>query len=102
MMDSADLRYWAIKALIALPGAYVAWRGFRAYRQRRRDPSRPQDPTTDRWWRVVFVAGGVAAGSILAIQIARKALINALFAILAGAIIVLFAAAFMLGWRSIP
>ena len=102
MMDSADLRYWAIKALIALPGAYVAWRGFRAYRQRRRDPSRPQDPTTDRWWRVVFVAGGVAAGSILAIQIAPKALINALFAILAGAIIVLFAAAFMLGWRSIP
>jgi hypothetical protein len=37
----------------------------------------------------------------LAILIAPRALINALFAILAGAIIVLFAAAFMLGWRSI-
>jgi hypothetical protein len=101
MIDSSDLRYWAIKALIALPGAYVAQRGYRAYRQRRRDPSRPQDPTTDRWWRVAFGAGGIAGGSILAILIAPRALINALFAILAGAIIVLFAAAFMLGWRSI-
>ncbi len=102
MIDSSDRGYWAIKALIAMPGAYVAWRGYRAYRQRRRDPSRPQDPTTDRWWRVVFLAGGIAGGSILALLIAPKALINALFVILASAIIVLFAAAFMIGWRSIP
>jgi hypothetical protein len=102
VIDSSDPGYWAIKALIALPGAYVIWRGFRSYRQRRRDPSRPQDPTTDRWWRVLFVAGGIAAGCMLAILIAPKVLVDALFVILAGAILVLFVAAAALGWRTIP
>ena len=93
--------YWILKLLIAAPGAYVFWRAYRAYRKRRTDPSVQRDPTTDRWWRIIFIGGATLAGSLLAILIAPKFLVMPLFVILAGGTILAFIGAFMIGWRSI-
>ncbi len=86
-------------------GARTLWKSFSAYRARRRDPSLPQDPLTDRWWRRLIGASAVIAVDSLVIVGASAASAPrevglALFILLIPALLVVFFAAFMLGWRS--
>jgi len=104
-MDS-EASYWTLKALIALPGAYVLWRGYRAYRSRQRDPARLQDPRTDRWWRILFISGATAVFALV-LMFALAAIPSLPRPLLYGCLIMMFAGAlgagvatFMIGWRS--
>jgi hypothetical protein len=86
-------------------GVRALSKSFSAYRARRRDPSLPQDPATDRWWRVLISASTVIAIDSLLIVGASAANAGrevglALFILLIPAVALAFAAAFMLGWRS--
>jgi len=86
-------------------GAKTLWKSFSAYRARRRDPSLPQDPTTDRWWRALIGASVVIAADSLLIIGASAANAGrevglALFILLIPALVLLSIAAFMLGWRA--
>jgi len=101
-----DASYWLIKILIAIPGAVALWAGYRAFRRRQRDPSRPRDPTTDKWWHLLFIAAAVLAVDLLLIVSlsalgAPRWLGEALFVALAVATLLAFVAAFALGWRSV-
>ena len=101
-----DASYWLIKILIAVPGAVGLWAGYRAFRRRQRDSSQPRDPTTDKWWRALFVAAVVLVIDVLLILSlsalgAPRWLGEALFVVLAAATLLAFAAAFALGWRGV-
>jgi len=101
-----DPSYWVIKILIAVPGAVGLWAGYRAFRKRQRDSLQPRDPTTDRWWRALFIAAGLLVVDLLLILSlsalgAPHWLGEALFVVLAAATLLAFVAAFALGWRSV-
>jgi hypothetical protein len=100
----SESQYLLIKLLIAVPGAIVVWKSYQAFKRRRRDPSAPRDPITDRWWRIAMYAGSAViadAFTILATSAigAPRWLGSTLLAILALAVAVAFVAAFALGWR---
>ena len=85
-------------------GAKALWKSYAAYRSRRRDPTLPQDPITDRWWRILIWAALVIAGDFVLIMAASAASLGrnvsvVLFIVLIPAVAALFVAAFMLGWR---
>jgi len=86
-------------------GAQTLWKSFGAYRARRRNPALPQNPITDRWWRILIPAALVIAGDGLLIVVASASGVGrtvgiALFVLLIPFVVAAFVAAFMLGWRS--
>ena len=91
-------------ALITI-GASGALASYRGYRRRHADPALPRDPGTDRLWRVAAASGTVVVLD-LAIVLGfhntvglPRWLAAGLFGILAAAVLVLFTAAILLGWR---
>ena len=86
-------------------GAKALGKSFSACRARRRDPSLPQDPATDRWWHVLISSSAVIGIDSLVIVGASAANVGrevglALFILLIPAVAIAFIAAFILGWRS--
>jgi len=94
------------KLLLAVLGAGAAWLSFRQYRARRRDPSLPRNPVTDRWWRRFLLAAAIVVLDLVMMAAAHDTmrthawLLYLLFGILGTSVLVLFVAAAMLGWRS--
>jgi|SRR6266571_842329 len=93
------------KLLLAMFGAAAAWKSYRAYRARRRNPALQQDPATDRWWRRL-VLGVIIMGADLVVMLVLHNtigmadwLLAALTGLLAVAVLLAFAASFMIGWR---
>ena len=94
----------AVKALVAIPGGIVAWKSYQAFKRRQRDPKEPRDATTDRWWRAAGYALAVILACLVIVIIgagvgASGQIITGLFGIIGIAVVVLFAAACILGWR---
>jgi hypothetical protein len=102
----SEATYWTLKVLIAVPGAYVLWRGYRAYRRRQRDRTHLQDPKTDRWWRTLFLSGAAALSSLIsilaldALQLLPRPLLYAFLIVMFGGVLLAGVATFMIGWRS--
>lgn len=100
MIDRSTPEYWIVRTLFAVPGAYVAWRSYRAYRRRRANPAEARDDATDRWWRVGLRAAAVLAASLLLVPFVPSGLIkSAVFGVVAIATAVVFVVAFMIGLR---
>ena len=95
------------KLLLALFGAAVGWKSYQAYRARRRNPALPQEPVTDRWWRRLFLGVTVIAIDSVAMLVLHNTigmpewLLWPLFGVLGAAVLLAFAASFMIGWRGV-
>jgi hypothetical protein len=108
MEPTQSLNAPLLKLLIAALGAGAAWGSFRQYRARSRNPGLPRDEITDRWWRRLLLAAGIIAADVTGMIVLPTAigvphwLLFGLFAVLAAAVLLFFAAAAILGWRSAP
>ena len=96
----AEGLHWLLKGVLALPGALVMWKGYKAYRRRQVDPTAPRNHAQDRWWRILVSAGSVALGTLLITMIVPRQLFYPLFSITIGAVLVTFVACFAIGWTS--
>jgi hypothetical protein len=95
------------KLVLAAFGAAAAWRSYRAYRARRRDRNLPRDPATDRWWRRLFIGAAVVVVDLVVMLILHNTIglphwgVYVFFPPLVAAVLLIFAASFMIGWRGV-
>jgi hypothetical protein len=95
---------WALRLLLAAPGAVVFWSEYRAYRRRRSDPTMPQDRLTDQLLQATgwgfLLAMVTAALAVIAHNLALPLwLIDGLMYACAAGITVTLAAAIVFGAR---
>jgi len=108
MGPTQPLNFPLLKLLVAALGAGAVWESCRQYRARSRDPGLPRDEITDRWWRRLLLAAGIIAADLTGMIVLPNTiaipnwLLFGLFAVLAAAVLLLFVAAAILGWRSAP
>ncbi len=95
------------KLFLAVIGAAGGWSSYQAYRARHRNPSLPQDPVTDRWWRRFFLGCAIVGADLVIILVLDYTvrvphwLLWPLMGILAVGVLLTFAASFMIGWRNV-
>jgi hypothetical protein len=93
------------KVLLAMFGAGAAWKSYRAYQARRRNPALHQDPITDRWWRRLVLGVGIMGADLVVMLLLHNTigiadwLLAVLTGLLAVGVLLAFAASFMIGWR---